>query len=94
MPEIRNDRYEPSHEKLWKHGDNGLFEAHIYTQFGLVELFTYPGDTKHDAFTSLTMYFPPHVYFRLIDRHYHPRWARRLAREFACDCYLQNESEP
>jgi hypothetical protein len=80
-------RYEPELERLWEHRTDGSFRAWIYTSLGLVEFFTFPGDERYRAFTNLQMYIAPNVYASAIPRHYHDRWARRLARQFAERCH-------
>lgn len=48
--------YCPRREKLWKDNGDGSFSAHVNTDHGLVEVFTYVGDERHRAFTSLHLY--------------------------------------
>jgi hypothetical protein len=74
--------------KSYRLDPDGTGKAEIYAaRGGIVELFTFKGggDPHHDAFTSLEMYFNGHVWHCRLDRHYHPRWWRRLAEQFAFD---------
>lgn len=78
--------YHPRHEKLWTDNGDGSFSAHVYTDHGVVEVFTFIGDARHRAFTNLHLYLAPNVYHATLPRHYHHRWLRRLAYQFAAQC--------
>lgn len=89
MPEInfgKINRWEPRQERLWKPRADGSFECVIECEEGVVELFTFPGSQTQRAFTNLKMWIHPHRYDVTLRRHYHERWIRRLAREFAWAC--------
>jgi hypothetical protein len=88
------ERYEPRHEKLWHNRADGGFEARIYTDEGIVDVFSFPGDGRHQAFCKFEMFIHPHVYTRRLPRHYHQRWIRRLAYQFAWDCSKHASENP
>jgi hypothetical protein len=76
---------------------DGSGKAEIYTDFGVVNFFTFPGTNgppEHRAFTSLDMYLAGRVFYATIPgRFYSTRWWRRLANEFAFECYQSIEEE-
>lgn len=81
--------YYPHREKGWKDNGDGSFTTHVYTDHGVVEVFTYVGDVRQSAFTNLHLYLAPQIYHATLPRHYHQRWLRRLAYHFAEQCYAQ-----
>ncbi len=93
-------RWVPRGERLWKADPaDGSTTARIYTYYGVVELFTFPGGCPgnsqifHKAFTSMSLWIYPHEYSKRIHRHYHDRWLRRIANDFAHECYLLSEGK-
>lgn len=85
-PELQISCYYPRREKRWKDNGDGSFSADVYTDHGVVEVFTYVGGERHRAFTNLHLYLAPHIYHATLPRHYHHRWLRRLAYKFADQC--------
>lgn len=81
-------RHQPRTERRWEYADDGLFFAEIYDDNGVVSVVTYPGDTRHRAFTKLEMWLYPYLYTVTLPKCYHTRWLRRLAREFAHRCWV------
>lgn len=75
--------YTPRHEKLWESRPDGSFVAEVYTTAGVVKVFTFKGDEMHDAFTTLEVYLDDEIHHSRLPRHYHQRWIRRIASEFA-----------
>ena len=75
--------WRPRHEKKWDHNDDGSLSAEIYTDAGVVSVFTFPGDDRHREFTSLEVYYSGETHLATLPKHYHERWLRRLASEFA-----------
>lgn len=88
-PTLQIKRYEPRNEKEWKNNGDGSTNAKIYTDDVIVEVFTYPGGQHGGAFTHLELFIYPHMYYARLPRHYHSRWLRRLAYEFAWQCAKQ-----
>lgn len=82
--------YKPGPELFRLNPDDGSGKAQIYTEFGVVKFFTFPGsappNVEHRAFTSLEMFFAGEIYHATIGRYYSPRWWRRLANKFALAC--------
>lgn len=79
--------YEPRYQKEWEpDSSDGSGRAQIYTAFGVVSLFTFVGDERHGAFTSLETFWFGRVYHARLSRHYHQRWWKRLARTFSQAC--------
>lgn len=77
--------YVPSRETLWEvNRSDGSGKARIHSHFGVVAFFTFPGDDRHRAFTTLEMYYRGRVYHATLEeKFYSPRWWRRLAYGFA-----------
>jgi hypothetical protein len=80
------ERYVPRYEPLWKMDGHGARHAHLFTEEGLVEVYSFPGDDRTEPFTSLNMYLHPHIYSQRFGRSYHDRWLMRLAKDFAWEC--------
>lgn len=79
--------YKPRGEREWEPNSSaGCGRAQIHTAFGLVNLFTFRGDERHEAFTSLETFWFGRIYHARLSRHYHQRWWRRLARQFSQAC--------
>lgn len=84
--------YAPRHEKKWKRHPDGTIEAEIYAGDDLiVEVFTYPGGTHGEAFTTLRTYLAGRVFSARLDKSYSERWLRRLAWDFVYQCQKQAE---
>lgn len=75
--------WRPRHEKKWEHRDDGSQSAEIYTDAGVVSVFAFPGDDRREGFTSLEVYYSGETHLATLPKHYHERWLRRLAFEFA-----------
>lgn len=86
-PKMTIKRYAPLSEKKWSIDQHGSRVAKLYTCYGLIEVYSFPGDDKQGAFTSLETYAYPHVYHATLPRHYHDRWLMRLAMDFGCRVY-------
>lgn len=92
-PEMQIRSWVPRYEKKWQDNGDGSFSAEIYQWCGVVEVFTYRGDDRTAAFTSLAMFISPHEYLATLPRHYDPRWLKRLARQFAERCEQLSKSK-
>ncbi len=84
------------YKEAWRRNlESGSITAQIYTEQGVVEVFTFPGDHQHEAFTRLKLWLHPHHFTCTLPRHYHERWLRRLAHWFAWDCQqMKSEAHP
>jgi hypothetical protein len=76
----------PRHERKWELRSDGSRDAMIFTDYGIVEVFAFPGSDRQRAFTQLSMYIAPNCYHATLPRRYHDRWIHRLVRQFAWDC--------
>jgi hypothetical protein len=87
------DRWQPRREKRWERDHHGSRIAHLFTQQGIVEVYSFPGDQTQKAFTSFQLWVYPNIYQTTLKRCYHDRWLRRLARDFAHQCYLWSKQQ-
>jgi hypothetical protein len=70
----------------WEKDRHGSRIAEIATiNGGVVKVFSFPGNEKIEAFTSLETYLEGDCYHATLPRHYHDRWIGRLAEDFAFD---------
>jgi hypothetical protein len=79
------NRYRPRQELKWEENDERII-AQIYTEYGIVEFFTYFGGEHGKPFTTLGMYIAPHRYHARLPRSYGRRWVRRVCGDFAWEC--------
>lgn len=87
--------YIPRQELEWKPDQpDGSGSARIECEEGVVDFFTYVGDERHAAFTQMEIWIHPRRYYTTIQRHYHPLWWRRLARQFAWEAGKIAEGGP
>ena len=85
--EMNISSWRPGYEERLKHGADGSISAEFYTDFGVVEFFTFPGADNHREFTSMKMFLHPRIFSVTLPRFYSSRWARRLSNNFAVRCF-------
>lgn len=85
MPKMEIKSWKSRKEKI-KLNVDGNVAATINTWHGVVEYFSFAGDSSHDAFTTMYFRVCGMTFYCTIDRFYSPRWARRLCSEFTERC--------